>query len=187
MPKVPLPRFIDFRTLLLSTSILSFAEGLFAPFFIVFLKDFGGSIEQFGFSLGIAAFAAAITSYYSGRHSDRFGRRPFLIAGIISYSLIIFAYTLITELWQLYILQILFGIFGALIYTMTTAFLGDVTKRSSRGTDVGKFHAAVGVLAALAMMGGGFVVGSLGYKIIFYATALLALLSAFIILSAKEK
>ena len=187
MPKSNLPSLGNFRVLLLSTSILSFAEGLFMPFYIVFLQQFGGSIEQFGFSVGLLSLTGAITSYYSGKHSDVFGRKPLLIIGFLSFGLIVLAYTLITEIWQLYILQVLNGSIGALIYTMTTALLGDLTKKASRGTDIGKFHAVVGILAALAMMGGGIVVGSQGYKVIFYATALLTFLSTLILLYVKEK
>ncbi len=64
---------------LISNSMLSFAFGLFTPFWLIFVNDFGGSIEQFGFSIGLMVLAASITSYFVGKHSDKLGRMPFLI------------------------------------------------------------------------------------------------------------
>ncbi|MBU4246495.1 MAG: hypothetical protein ABIF85_06050 [Nanoarchaeota archaeon] len=62
---------------LLSNSLLNFSTGLFYPFWIVFLQNFGGSIEQFGFSIGLMAFSAAIASYYAGKQSDTLGRNRY--------------------------------------------------------------------------------------------------------------
>ncbi|MBU4246496.1 MAG: MFS transporter [Nanoarchaeota archaeon] len=97
------------------------------------------------------------------------------------------AYTLITSLIQLYVLQILTGITTAMQMTMEAAFLGDVTKKESRGRDIGKYHALVGIMAAVAIMGGGFVVGNLGFKVIFYITASLVFISTAMLFYIEEK
>jgi MFS family permease len=176
----------NYKVFLASNSVLAFAIGLFTPFYIVFLQDFGGSIEQFGFAIGLMALASAITSYYTGKYSDRLGRKIFLLAGGFVLAVVIFAYTLISSLIELYILQVVNGVANAVYMTMETSFLGDVTKKVSRGTNVGSYHAVVGIAAAIAMMGGGFVVGQLGFQIIFYITALIILLSTFLLFYLKE-
>lgn len=178
---------INYRILLLSNSVMAFAIGLFMPFWIVFLQDFGGSIESFGFAIGLMALSQSITSYFCGRYSDRVGRKIFLIIAGFAITAVIIAYTLITSMIQLYILQVVNGITQAIQMTMETTMLGDVTKKVSRGADIGKYHAVIGILAAIAMMGGGFLVGQLGIKIIFYITAVLFFISTIVLFYIKER
>lgn len=182
-----LEKFGNYRIFLLSNSTLSFALGLFMPFWIVFLQDFGGSIQQFGISIGLMVLAQSLTSYFAGKYSDKLGRKIFLIIGGFMLAAVTLAYTLITSMTQLYFLQVVNGITGAMQITMETTFLGDITKKVSRGADIGKYHAVVGVMAALAMMGGGYVVGQAGYKTIFYVTAAIVFVSTLLLLGIKEK
>lgn len=177
----------NYKVFLFSNSILGLAFGLFSPFWMIFLKDFGGSMEQFGFAIGLMIFAQAIASYFAGKYSDKFGRKIFLIIGGFILSAVIFGYTVINSLIQLYILQIINGITSAMQMTMETSFLGDTTKKASRGINVGKYHTIVGIVTGLAMMAGGFVAGQLGFEIIFYITSILVLISTIILLFIKNK
>lgn len=179
-------RLGNYKIFLFSNSILAFALGLFTPFWIIFLQDFGGSVEQFGFAIGLMVFAQSITSYFAGKYSDKLGRKIFLIIGGFILSAVVFGYTLITALIHLYILQIINGITNSMQMTMETTFLGDITKKISRGVNIGKYHAIVGVMAAIAMMGGGFIVGQWGFKIIFYITSLVIFVSTLILFYIKE-
>lgn len=179
-------RLRNFWILLTSNSVLAFAFGIFMPFWIVFIQDFGGSIESFGFAIGIMALTQSITSYFAGKYSDKLGRKVFIVTAGFSMTIIVIAYTLINSLWQLYVLQAINGIIQAIQMTMETTMLGDYTKKLSRGANIGKYHAITGILAAIAMMGGGYLVGQLGINIIFYITAVFMFLSTIILISIKE-
>lgn len=176
----------NYKLFLTSSSTLYFAIGLFYPFWIVFVQDFGGSIENFGFSVGLMVLASSITSYFSGKYSDRCGRKVFLIVSSFAMSGVVFSYTLITSLLHLYILQILYGVVVAIQTTMKTALLGDLTFKHSRGLDVGRYDALVGLAAAITMMGGGFVIKYVGIETIFQVTALLIFLSAVMVFFIDE-
>ena len=177
----------NYRIFLFSNSLMAFASGLFGPFYIIFLQNFGGSIQQFGFSIGLMALFQSVTSYFAGKYSDKIGRKIFLLLGGFLSAAIIFLYTLITSIMQLYILQVALGITGAMTGTMTAVFLADVTKKVSRGTDIGKYRAIVGIISALSIMGGGYVVGQLGYKAIFYFTAAVTAVSTLLLFYIREK
>ncbi len=176
----------NYNIFLLSNSLLYFSWGLFQPFWIIFVQKIGGSIEQLGFAIGLTVFAQSSVSYFVGKHSDKFGRKMFLIISGFAMSGVIVAYTLITSLIQLYILQILYGIVGAMQATMETTFLSDVTRKISRGTEIGKYQALVGIMAGIAMIGGGFLVGSYGFKIMFYIVALLVFTYTLMLFYVKE-
>jgi MFS family permease len=170
-------RILNYQLLLLFSGIDALAAGLFMPFWIIFIQEFGGSIESFGIAVGLMALAGALTSYFVGRHSDVLGRKPFLVTAEVVMAAIMVTYTLITELWQLYALQVASGIVTAMTVTMGQTLLADNTVRGTRGKDVGRFNALGGVVGAFAMMGGGYLAGELGIKVIFYVTASLMLLA----------
>ena len=178
----------NYRIFLFSNSILGLAMGLFMPFWMVFIQDFGGgSLEQFGFAIGLMTLAQSITSYFAGRHSDKWGRKIFLIVGGFVLTGVTLAYTLITSMVQLYLLQVINGITNSLQMTMETAFLGDTTKKGKRGTDIGKYHALVGIMAGIAMMLGGFLAGRLGFRIIFYIVAGIIFISTVLLFNIQEQ
>jgi len=178
----------NYKIFLAASSILSFAIGFYSPFFIIFVQKLGGGdVRQFGFSVGLMAFAFSITSYLAGKYSDKFGRKIFLIISGISLSGVIILYTFIKTTIQLNILQIVYGIINALYTTMETSFLGDVTEKTSRGLNVGKYRAFTGLFEALAIMGGGYLVGSLGFKSIFYIASGLILIATLILSRIKTE
>ncbi len=157
------------------------------PFWIVFIQGFGKSTESFGFAIGLMALAQAATAYFVGRHSDILGRKAFLITAGFSTAAIILAYTFINSLVQLYILQILNGIIQATEATMSATLLADSTVKISRGTAIGKYQAITGILAALAMMAGGYFIGLLGINIIFYITAALVFIATLFVFYIREE
>jgi MFS family permease len=180
-------RILNYRLLLLATSTVGLSAGLFVPFYIVFIQNFGKSIQSFGLAVGLMALAESITAYFIGRHSDVLGRKTFLIIAEFATGAIIIAYTFITSLMQLYVLQVIFGIMQAMEMTMVMTLLADVTEKSTRGADVGKYRAVTGVMGAFAMMGGGYLAGELGIKIIFYVAAALMFIAGLVVFYIKEE
>ncbi len=176
----------NYRILIISQSTLAIAMGIFMPFWIIFIQKFGNGIESFGFAMGLMALAQSIASYFFGKYSDKFGRKIFLIIAGYATILIVLSYTLINSLNQLYILQILDGIISAIDLTVGQAFLADITRKSTRGKDVGKYHAIVGIIASFAVMAGGVLAGRLGLKFLFYVTAIFMFISTTVLFWIKE-
>jgi MFS family permease len=171
----------------LASSIMSFASGLLGPFYVVYLQKIGGSIENVGAAFGLMIVTQSVVSLFVGKYSDALGRKPFLIFSTYLTSVIVFAYTLISTLVELYLLQILLGIVDATHATVSTAFLGDITKRSKRGLQVGKYNAIVGIFAGFSMMLSGMLIPEFGFQIIFYAVSLFYLFAASLLFLIKEK
>ena len=175
-----------FRMLLLANSLAAFSIGLFTPFYYLFIRDFGGGIETFGIALGLMLLAQSLTYYFAGRFSDKIGRKPLLVASALAFAVIIIAYTFITELWQLYALQIIFGIQQAVFIVSETSFLGDLTTKATRGRHIGLYSAIAGVLTALGMMVGGLFAKNFGTNFIFYFCSATVLLCVTLLVPIKE-
>ncbi len=136
--------------------------------------------------MGIMIIFYSLTSYFAGKYSDIFGRKVFLVASGITTSLIIFAYTLISSVLQLMVLQILNGIASSVYQTIETSFLGDITKKHTRGKDIGKYHTITGIGYGTATIIAGIIVAKMGFEIIFYLTSFLTFISSLILLKIKE-
>ncbi|MBI3052216.1 MFS transporter [Candidatus Woesearchaeota archaeon] len=176
----------NYRLLLASNAVFSFAFGVFTPFWIIFIQGFGGGLQQLGIALGLMALAQSVTSYFAGRWSDRLGRKPFVLFPTFALSAVTLGYAFVNSIHLLYVLQVANGIISAMLVTALTAFLGDLTKKVSRGTDIGKFHAVVGIAAAIGIIAGGFILSAQDMRLMFYFTAALILISGVIVALIKE-
>lgn len=176
----------NYKVYTLACAIGSFIGGLFGPFYLLFIQKIGGGIESFGIALGIMMLAESITSFFAGKYSDKFGRKPFFIASGYISSIIVLFYTIISQRWQLYLLQLAMGINNSIANITHTAFMGDITEKSTRGHNIGRFNAIIGALGAIAMILGGFVVGRFGFKAIFYITAIVSAITTTFLFKLKE-
>ncbi len=166
---------------------MAVAVGLFGPFYLIFISKLGGSIENFGIAVALVVLSGAFASLFTGKYSDKIGRKPLLIIGCYASAIIVFLYTTINSLWQLYLLQIFNGLILSIFETSESAFLGDITKKETRGSEIGKYDAFVGIAEALAIITGGFLVGKFGFEIVFYIVSLILLVSATIMFKLKER
>ena len=179
-------KFDNFKYLLLSSSISTFIGSLIGPFYILYVQKLGGTLENFGAAFGLMAIAQALTYYLIGKYSDRFGRKPFLVFSNILSTIAILAYLFISSVPQLFILQVIYGIVGAIWNISEMAFLGDITKRKSRGSTIGKYKTTIGFLGGLAMIIIGFAVQEFGLEIIFYISSFVIAISTIPLIFIKE-
>lgn len=170
-----------------STSIGQFFSGLIAPFYIVFVRDIGGSMENFGLAFGIMSLFSILGTYFSGRFSDKLGRKPILIIfGYLSSVFLVF-YPFIQNVYQLYIIQALFGITSAVSDIVSKILLADITHHKKRGSQMGKYYSITGLFASLALMVSGFIVAKTGINSMFYAVAIMGIISTSLLLFIQEK
>lgn len=168
------------QTLLLftvSSTFFDLALGFFGPFWFLFLGGFGGGLEQFGYAISLMMLASALTSYVSGRFSDRVGRKSMLVMSGLGLAVVISGYTFVTTLWQLYLLQIMYGILLAIQGTNEAAMMGDLTHDENRGSVIGRVHFFTQLAAAVAVFVAGIVGTRIGVHAIFYIASGLLLVS----------
>src|SRR5690606_12827338 len=65
---------------------------LLLPTLPLFIKDLGGLDAQVGLAAGVFTFAAVVARPLAGGLLDRYGRRPFLLAGLALFALSMYAY-----------------------------------------------------------------------------------------------
>lgn len=177
----------NFGLYTISNSVMHLGWGMIGPFYYLYVSKLGGGIEQFGIAFGLMTFVSALVGLLAGKYSDKIGRKPILIVMSFLYSAVIFSYTLIGSITQLYIIQVLYGMLNAIDDTVHTSYLADITKKSKRGSQLGTYSFLIDMVSGIAIILAGFLIGRSGFKIIFYVGSVFILAGAFLLFGLKEK
>jgi DHA1 family multidrug resistance protein-like MFS transporter len=146
----------------LAVAMLGF--GIIIPILPFYIEHFGAS----GTSLGLLMASFAIMQFLCaplwGALSDRCGRKPVLIIGVIGTALSHLLFGLSTELWMLFASRILAGILSSATMPTAMAYIADRTSIEERSSGIGILRAALGVGIILGPgLGGWFASVSLSF------------------------
>ncbi len=177
------------RNLLIFTAVSSvwaIVFGLIGPFYVVHVEKLSGGMEKLGIAFSIMVLCQSATSYFAGHFSDRLGRKPFLFLTAYTDAIVLFLYTVVNEVYQLYLLQGLLGITNGVADTIRMSILGDLTIKGKRGRSIGKFTAIVSLSSAAGLSLGGYVVKFYGIESLFYLASIIVILSTVLLFFIKE-
>src|SRR3954470_13897761 len=127
-----------------------------------------------GYNLAFAGLVLA-----AGSLSDRFGRRPALITGLVGFALASAAGALVTSASALVATRLLMGAFAALIFPTTLSIIANTFRdRRERAAALGVWGAVVGLGVAAGPITGGVLLEHFYWGSVFWALVPLALVTA---------
>ena len=116
--------------------------GIVVPLLPVYARDIGASGFAIGMIFGIFSIARTVFIPYFGRTSDRRGRKPFILGGLIGYALVALAFYHTTSVSVLISVRFFQGIFSAMMMPVLQAYVGDITPDGREGFTMGIFNLA---------------------------------------------
>ena len=138
-----------------------------------------GDISEAAKIGGWLTFAYAITQFIFapviGNLSDKYGRRPIILASLFCFTLDYILLALAPTITWLFIGRVIAGITGASI-TTASAYIADISTAENRAKNFGMIGAAFGLGFIIGPVIGG-LLGQYGTKVPFYATAVLCFLN----------
>lgn len=136
-------------------------------------------VSPFHLGMMLAVYSAA-TFFMSpvwGALSDRIGRRPIIMIGILGFSISFFIFGIGSEhLWIMYLSRVLGGFFSGAVTSCAVAYVADITTEEKRTKGMG----LVGMSIGLGFIFGPAVGGLLSYygnEVPFFASSILAFLT----------
>ncbi|OQX11175.1 MAG: MFS transporter [Desulfobulbaceae bacterium A2] len=157
--------------LLLSVYIALLGIGIIVPVMPVYAVSLGAT----GFTLGliIAAFSVSrgLCQPFFGSLSDRFGRKLFLVLGLLVYALVGLAIPQATSLTGLIAIRALHGVGSAMIVPVAMAYVGDHAPDGQEGRNMSLLNIAIFSGMGSGPLLGGICVDLWGMQAAFYAMA----------------
>ncbi|RHW39810.1 MFS transporter [Lysinibacillus yapensis] len=163
--------------LMLNMFITMGGVGIIIPVLPSYLHVFNAGGEVYGFLIAIFAFAQFLFSPIAGNLSDRFGRKIFIIGGLVVYGIAQIIFGLASEVWILFLGRFLSGLGAAFIMPPIMAYVADITTVEERGKGMGLIGAAISLGFMIGPGLGGFL-AKVDLQFPFFLAGVVALLAA---------
>ena len=125
--------------------VIMLGFGIVMPIMPFYIDKLGASGRDLGWLVAVYSLMQLIFAPIWGSVSDRVGRKPVLIVGIVGYAVFLILFGLATQLWMLFLARSLAGILSSATYPSMMAFISDSTTPEERGDGMGKLGAAMGL------------------------------------------
>lgn len=148
------PLIILFITVMLD--LLGF--GIILPLLPLYVRHFHGGPAVSGWLAASFSVMQFIFAPIWGRMSDKYGRRPMILIGLLGSALSFLAYGLATQLWMLFVSRIFAGALTAASLPTAQAYISDVMPPEKRSRGM----AMIGVAFGIGFSTGPWIGGQLG-------------------------
>jgi DHA1 family multidrug resistance protein-like MFS transporter len=139
--------------------VVMLGYGIIIPILPFYIESMGAGGTELGLLVASYAVMRLIFGPVWGSLSDRVGRKPILLIGILGYAVTMVWFGLATKLWMLFAARILSGVLSSATAPTTMAFIGDSTPEKDRGGGMGLLGAAGGIGTIVGPVLGGFLAG----------------------------
>jgi len=141
---------------------------------------------------GLSYYSWVITAYLvastimvpiAGKLGDLFGRKPFLLTGMIGF---VVASALCGQshgMLELVAFRTIQGIFGGMLFATVFAVIGDLFPPSRRARLAGLFGAVFGLSSIVGPTAGGYITDTWGWRWVFYVNLPVGLVAVLIVLA----
>lgn len=156
------------------------------PTLPLFIKQMGGNEAEVGLAMGAFMLASVIFRPLVGVLLDRFGRRSFIIWGLLLFAVAMYMYNWVGGIIVLMGLRILHGMTWAVSTTSILTAVTDLIPTSRRGEGLGWSGMAMTLAMAVGPMFGLWVVAqNQSYHTLFLITVVLSAVALLLTLGAK--
>jgi DHA1 family multidrug resistance protein-like MFS transporter len=125
--------------------VIMLGFGMIIPIFPYYIDSFGASGRELGLLMAIFATMQFLFAPLWGDLSDRYGRKPVILVGVLGNAISQLFFGLSTQLWMLFAARALAGILSSATLPTAMAYIGDSTSEEDRGSGMGMLGAAMGV------------------------------------------
>jgi len=166
-----------FPLLALSTFTAMIGMGVIIPIIPVYVEQMGVTGIWIGILFAVYSGTRVIMAPFIGRLSDRKGRKPLLIAGLIVSIVASLGYIWAGNAWQLVLVRLVHGAAGGMIFPIAMSYIGDLSPEGKEGTWMGYFSATVFIALGVGPLLGGVLTEHFGMTVTFATMSCLGFLA----------
>jgi len=151
--------------------------GVIIPIIPIYAEKMGVTGIWIGILFAVYSGTRVIMAPFVGRLSDRKGRKPLLIAGLIVSIVASLGYIWANNTWQLVLVRLVHGAAGGMILPIAMSYIGDLSPEGKEGTWMGYFSATVFTALGIGPLLGGVLTEHFGMTVTFTTMSCLSLLA----------
>ncbi|MBF0345080.1 MAG: MFS transporter [Nitrospirae bacterium] len=152
-----------------------FSYGVFETFLPLYAISVGLSPYEIGTILSIQVISIALTKPFMGRFSDKHGRVPQILAGVILGAICVYGFSLTGKFIPLLVLSVLFGLSISVVTSATSALIADLSKRESLASAMGILASVMDIGHTTGPLVSGVIATYLSYNSVFVFAAIVLL------------
>ncbi len=151
--------------------------GIIAPFLSLYARSMGASYFMVGVIFSVFSAARIPILPYVGHWSDKRGRKPYIIGGLLGFAFTALLFIVVQSPWQFILVRMAQGISAGMLLPVTLAMLADLTPRGREGSYLGNFNTAFFLGWGVGPLLGGIIYDHLGVAANFLIMAGISLLA----------
>lgn len=155
----------------------TFAMHMFVPALPEAARALGASIGEMQLTMSVYIFGLAAGQLVYGPLSDRFGRRPVLIGGLVLYTAAGLAASLVPDVYSLIVARLMQALGGCAGMVIGRAMVRDTSLPHEAGRRLATMNLMVVLGPGAAPLIGGAMSAAFGWRSLFYALCLLGALN----------
>ncbi len=156
--------------------------GIIWPLVPVYALEMGAGGLMVGLIIASFNVARTIFSPFAGRLSDRWGRKKFIVTGLVGYALVSFLYVLSNNAQSLILIRFFHGLASLLVVPIAMALAADIAPEQKLGLYMGTLNMAVILGLGVGPALGGIIRDHFGMDAAFYAMGILTLITCVLVL-----
>ncbi|MBS4210056.1 MFS transporter [Bacillus sp. FJAT-50079] len=160
--------------------------GIIIPVLPFYAEDVGATPAQLGWLMAVYSLMQLLFAPMWGRISDRIGRKPVIMIGIVGLALSFFLMGMASELWMLFAARVIGGFLSSANMPTVTAYVADITSPEDRGKGMGVVGAAVGLGFVLGPAIGG-IFSKVSLSLPFYIAGISSLITFLLVFSLLKE
>jgi multidrug resistance protein len=180
-----------FSTLFFSIFGTVTGVGIVVPLLPVYAHDLGAGGLYIGLIFGAFSLSRTFLLPYFGKMSDKKGRKPFIVAGLLAYTVVSVAFIFSSHVKALIVIRFIQGMASAMIMPAVQAYVGDITPPGKEGFTMGLFNTSMFLGLSIGPLIGGVLHDSFSLDTSFAAMGCLTLvgflLSYFLLPATKTE
>jgi MFS family permease len=166
-----------FGALFLSIFTAVTGVGIVVPLLPVYAHDLGASGLYIGLIFGAFSLSRTFFLPYFGRLSDKKGRKPLIVSGLLAYTVVSAAFLFSQSVDTLITIRFLQGIASAMIMPVSQAYVGDITPKGREGLIMGIFNMSMFFGLSFGPLIGGFIKDSFSLNTAFVCMGVLSFMA----------
>ena len=176
------------KLFLVADGIYALAFGMLGPIYAVFVQKIGGDILEAGAAWAIFMIVSGIGMLFMGKLQDKLSKdKHVLVAGYVLRSLGLLGYYFVSNVPQMFILQVFLGLSVVVISPATYSFYANYVDRKKLAFQWIAWESTWFILQGIAALIGSFLASLYGFKTLFLVMFIISLFSLTIATQLKEE